>query len=120
MAAYDDLNVKRIFSVGILSVVVTAVTALAVTVVYYWLVQIQSAETAAASNYQRQNQILEQQQNEIAAYGVDPQTGNIIIPIDKAIEQMVAGGKTESPADDSQANEDRGREQQENQASEET
>ena len=32
MAAYDDLDVKRIFVVGISSVVVTAVTALAVQV----------------------------------------------------------------------------------------
>jgi hypothetical protein len=39
MAAYDDLDVKRIFVVGIASVVVTAVTALAVQVVYYTMAQ---------------------------------------------------------------------------------
>ena len=120
MAAYDDLNVKRIFSVGILSVVVTAVTALAVQVVYYWLVQVQTAETAAASNYERQNRILRQQQSEIATYGVDPATGNIIIPIDKAIEQMIAAEKPSSPSDESQASESRSVDEQEKDVSEET
>lgn len=120
MAAYDDLNVKRIFSVGILSCVVTAVTALAVSVVYYWLVQVQMAETAAASNYQRQNRILQEQQNEISNYGVDPQTGNIVIPIDVAIEQMVSADKSGSPSEDSQAKEDRAKEDSKKEASEET
>ncbi len=45
MAAYDDLDVKRIFIVGIASVVVTAVTALAVQVLYYSLSEWQNAET---------------------------------------------------------------------------
>ena len=120
MAAYDDLNVKRIFSVGILSCVVTAVTALAVSVVYYWLVQVQSAETAAASNYQRQNRILQEQEAEIENYGVDPETGNIIIPINDAIEQMVAAEKSDSPSDESQAGEDHSSEDSEEDSSEET
>lgn len=89
MAAYDDLNVKRIFNVGILSIVVTAVTALAVQVLYFSLVQWQESETRAASNYQRQNRILQEQKDQISTYGVDELTGNIIIPIDKAIELMV-------------------------------
>jgi hypothetical protein len=120
MAAYDDLDVKRIFSVGILSVVVTAVTALAVQVVYYWMVEVQSAETAAASNYGRQNTILEDQQNEIARYDVDPQTGNIIIPIDKAIELMIGNKEAQVPSDDTQVSEDHDTDKKETQASEET
>ncbi len=120
MASYDDLNVKRIFTVGILSVVVTAVTALAVQVVYYWLVQVQSAETAAASDYRRQNRILEQQQQEIASYGVDPQTGNIIIPIQKSIELMVRDKTTPSPSEETQAQEDQANDKQEQQTREET
>ena len=47
MAAYDDLNVKRIFIVGIVSIVVTAVTALAVQVLYYYLEDVQQARTSA-------------------------------------------------------------------------
>ena len=89
MAAYDDLNIRRIFIVSILSIFVTAVTALAVQVVYYWMVQWQQSETAAESNYERQLRILAEQQNEISQYGVDEETGNIIIPIDKAIDLMV-------------------------------
>ena len=96
MAAYDDLDVKRIFVVGIISVVVTAVTALAVQVMYYSLVQWQDAETAAASNYERQNRILNEQKERISSYGVDEATGNIIIPIEKAIDLMVGDNDKES------------------------
>ena len=98
MAAYDDLNVKRIFTVGIASVVVTAVTALAVQVLYYSMVQWQDAETKAASDYSRQNSILTAQEAEISNYGVNEETGNIIIPIDKAIELLVSE-KTKSSSD---------------------
>ena len=90
MAAYDDLNVKRIFTVGVASVAVTLVTALAVQVLYYWLVEWQDAETRAASNYTRQNRILKEQTQQISTYGVDPQSGNITIPIEKAMELVVA------------------------------
>jgi hypothetical protein len=89
MAAYDDLNVKRIFAVGVISVVVTAVTALAVQVLYYSLVQWQDAETRAASDYTRQKRILREQTQAISTYGVDELSGNIIIPIDKAMELYV-------------------------------
>lgn len=90
MAAYDDLNVKRIFTVGIASVVVTAVTALAVQVLYYNMLQWQDAETKAASDYSRQNSILAAQEAEISNYGVNAETGNLVIPIDKAIELLVS------------------------------
>ncbi len=103
MAAYDDLNVKRIFVVGIASVVVTAVTALAVQVLYYSLVQWQQSETSAASDYRRQNRILEEQSQTISSYGVDEETGNIRIPIDKAIELIVSEkGKSPQPSDSTQ------------------
>jgi len=88
MAAYDDLDVKRIFVVGIASVVVTAVTALADQVVDYNMAQQQKTETAAASNYARQNAILQAKQDEISAYGVDELTGKLVIPVDKAIEML--------------------------------
>lgn len=108
MAAYDDLDVKRIFVVGISSVVVTAVTALAVQVLYYSLVQWQDAETAAESNYQRQNQILMEQTQQISNYGVDPETGKIVIPIDKAIELMVGekSGKSSSASNSAKSGSD--------------
>ncbi len=90
MAAYDDLDVRRIFYVGVASIVITAVTALAVQVLYYSLVQWQDSETRKVSDYQRQNRILKEQQEQISTYGVDEDTGNIIIPIDKAIELFVS------------------------------
>ena len=102
MAAYDDLNVKRIFVVGIASVVVTAVTALAVQVLYYSMAQWQQSETQAASNYTRQNEILQQQRDLVSVYGVDEATGNIVIPVAKAIEAMVGEkSNTESSASNS-------------------
>ena len=102
MAAYDDLNVKRIFVVGIASVVVTAVTALAVQVLYYSMAQWQQSETQAASNYTRQNEILQQQRDQISVYGVDEATGNIVIPVEKAIERMLdQKPKTDSNASNS-------------------
>lgn len=104
MAAYDDLNVKRIFIVGIASVVVTAVTALAVQVLYYSMAQWQQSETQAASNYTRQNEILEQQRNQVSVYGVDEATGNIVIPVQRAIEKLI--GET-SKAESSASNVDK-------------
>lgn len=89
MAAYDDLDVRKIFIVGIGSIVVTAVTALAVQVLYYSLAEWQNAETQAASDYRRQNAILAEQTEQISNYGVDDQTGFITIPIDDAIKLVV-------------------------------
>ncbi|QDT06728.1 hypothetical protein K227x_51440 [Rubripirellula lacrimiformis] len=89
MAAYDDLNVKRIFTVGIISVVVTAVTALAVQVLYYTMNDWQEAETAAQSDYRRQNLILSEQTAQVSEFGVDSDTGRITIPVKDAIEMMV-------------------------------
>ena len=96
MAAYDDLDVRRIFVVGISSIVVTAVTALAVQVLYYTLLEWQQSETQAASNYTRQNRILQEQQDQISTYGVDEATGNIVIPVEAAIDLMVGEKAQES------------------------
>lgn len=108
MAVYDDLDVKRIFTVGIFSIAVTAVTALAVQVLYYSLVQWQEAETRAASDYRRQNRILTEQAEQISTYGVDPQSGNIIIPIDKAMELYVAEQQAAGKGASNDSNSDKG------------
>lgn len=106
MAAYDDLNVRRIFTVGIISIVVTAVTALAVQVLYYSMVQWQQADTAAQSDYRRQNRILKEQTDQISSYDVDAETGNVTIPIEDAIQLMVnEKGNSTSDADSSDSNE---------------
>lgn len=97
MARYDDLNVSQIAIVAVISVVVTAVTALAVQVVFYALAGWQEAAKSAASSYRRPNLTLEAQRQEIADYGVDPTTGNVRIPIDKAIELVAAENQTTQP-----------------------
>ncbi len=99
MAAYDDLNVKRILSVGIISVVVTGATALAVQVVYYTLASWQDQQKSAESNYGRQLEILSDQTQRISQYGVNEETGNITIPVDKAMELIIE--KSSQPKSDS-------------------
>jgi len=99
MAAYDDLNTTRIFSVSILSVVVVAVTVLAVQVVYYWMLRLTEETIAEQSSYRRQNAILEDQTAQISAYDVDEETGNVVIPIDQAIE-LVAKERSSTEEND--------------------
>ena len=99
MAQYDDLNVSRIFTVGVISVVVTAVTALAVQVFYFSISQWHLEAKSAMGSYQRQNEVLNQQAERISVYGVDEETGKITIPIDKAMELVVAESKEDESKD---------------------
>ena len=93
MAAYDDLNVPRIFSVGVISIIITAVTALAVQVLFYALTEWQEEWKSAKSNYGRQEAVIKKQAEQISQYGVDPATGNVTIPIEKAIELIARENK---------------------------
>ncbi len=99
MAAYDDLNVKGIFIAGVISVVVVAVTALAVQVVSYSMLQWQDEAKSAQSDYRRQNRILQEQRDQISNYGVDPETGNITIPIEEAIKLVAKEAQNEEPSE---------------------
>ncbi|MGI9459047.1 MAG: hypothetical protein ACR2NF_03535 [Pirellulales bacterium] len=95
MAAYDDLNVKRIFIVGIVSIVVTAVTVLAVQVLYYYLDDVQQARTSENSSYTRQNNALKTQTAQITTpQGVDAETGNLTIPIENAMSVIISESET--------------------------
>ena len=89
MAQYDDLNSTKISTVGVISVVVLAVTALAVQVIFYALADWQDVAKSEQSNYRRENLAISEQKDQISAYGVDSQTGNITIPIQKAMEMVV-------------------------------
>ena len=101
MAAYDDLNVKRIFIVGIASVLVTAVTALAVQVLYYYMSEVQNARTSANSSYTRQNNALEKQTAQITSpQGVDAGTGNLTIPIAQAMKVIISESEEKSGSDE--------------------
>lgn len=101
MAQYDDMNVRRIATVGVISVIVVAVTALAVQVLYYAMAERTDRAKAAASEYRRQRVTLQQQTEEITSFGVDPQSGNVTIPVDAAVERLLAG-------DDNQSNNETG------------
>lgn len=93
MAKYDDLDTKQIFIIGISSVVVTVVTILAVLYVYYLLVAGHESKLQAESSYNRQNTILAEQAESVSKYGADPLTGNVTIPIDKAMELVAKEAK---------------------------
>ncbi len=93
MAQYDDLNAPRIATVGVISIVVVAVTALAVQVMYYALAEWQATAKSAQSEYRRENMALVEQKEQISTYGVDAATGRVTIPIDKAMEMVVSENK---------------------------
>lgn len=90
MAQYDDLNVKKIAIVGVISVVVTAVTALAVQVMFYAMAESTDAAKTASSKYTRQNEVLAAQSAEVSKYGVNPDNGKVTIPVETAMKMMVA------------------------------
>ncbi|MCO8123170.1 hypothetical protein NHH03_15585 [Stieleria sp. TO1_6] len=96
MAKYDDLDTKQIFTIGISSVVITAVTILAVQYVYFLLVAGHEAQFQAESSYARQNAILNAQSAEISKYGADPTTGYVTIPIEQAMELVAKESQADS------------------------
>lgn len=98
MARYDDLNVSRITLVGVIAIVVTAVTALAVQVLFYAMASRTDEAKSAAANYRRENLFLTEQAGELSGYGVDPTTGKVRIPVEKAIEQLLAGEQEQENA----------------------
>ena len=78
MAAYDDLNVKRIAVISVISILVTAVTVLAVQVLYFAMADIVDGRKVQSASYTRQNAVL-----------VDPDTGNVTIPVEDAMKKLV-------------------------------
>ncbi|MCC9642233.1 hypothetical protein LOC71_08100 [Rhodopirellula sp. JC740] len=90
MAAYDDLNVKRIAVISVISILVTAVTVLAVQVLYFAMADIVDTRKVQAASYSRQNTVLSEQSAEISRYGVDPETGNVTVPVEETMKKMVA------------------------------
>ncbi|TWU15444.1 hypothetical protein [Allorhodopirellula heiligendammensis] len=93
MAAYDDINGKRLATVSVISIVVTAVTVLAVQVIYFAMADMVDSEKIRNSAYTRSNHALEQQSQALTQYGVNPETGNITIPVDEMMKKMVAEAK---------------------------
>ena len=90
MAQYDDLNVKKIAIVGVISIGVTVVTALAVQVLFYALADVTDSAKVASAKYTRQNEVLAAQTAEISHYGVNPDNAKVTIPIETAMKMIVA------------------------------
>ena len=90
MANYDDLNVPRIAVISVLSVVTTAVTILAIQVLYYAMAQYVENQKIQQATYARPAAVLAEQAAEVSSYGVDESTGNLTVPVDDVIKQMAA------------------------------
>lgn len=90
MAAYDDLDGKRIAGISVISIVVTAVTVLAVQVLYFAMAGWVDARKVESATYARQNKVLSDQVEEVSSFGIDSETGNVIVPVEKVIETMAA------------------------------
>ncbi len=90
MATYDDLNVPRIAVISVLSVVTTAVTILAIQVLYYAMAQYVENQKIEQATYARSQAVLTQQAEEVSSFGVDESTGNITVPVDSVIRQMAS------------------------------
>lgn len=90
MAAYDDLDGKRIIGISVISILVTAVTVLAVQVLYFAMAGWVDSQKVESATYARQNRILAEQIEEVSSFGIDKNTGNVIVPVGKVIETMVA------------------------------
>lgn|SRR5690554_1879416 len=93
MAAYDDINGKRLVTISVVSVVVTAVTVLAVQVIYFAMADLVDSEKIRNATYTRSNQVLEQQSQELTRYGVNPENGSITVPVEEIMKKMVADAK---------------------------
>jgi hypothetical protein len=90
MAQYDDLPIKRIVVVGLLSIAVTFITVLGVQVLYFGMQGYVDQRKFAESTYRDSLEVLDVQTRRISRYDIDEETGRITIPVDKAMKAMVA------------------------------
>ncbi|SMP70287.1 hypothetical protein SAMN06265222_11321 [Neorhodopirellula lusitana] len=90
MAAYDDLNGTKIAVISVVSIVGTAVTILAVQVLYFAMAGFVDSQKVESASYSRQNLILAEQAEEISSFGVDADTGNITVPVTEVMKKMAA------------------------------
>ena len=86
MASYDDLNTRQIWIVGVISAVLTAVTILAVQVLYFALLNWHEEAKLAGAEYTQSIAHIEQQNEALMQYGRNAETGGYMIPIDRAME----------------------------------
>lgn len=99
-----QLNNRQIFKVAIISAAVTFITILACQVVYYALSDAHSQVVRERSVYRVGNTLLQQQGEAISDYGVDEETAQLQMPIDRAIEIIVS--ERQQKAEQGEANPD--------------
>lgn len=98
MASYDDLNTRQIWIVGVISAVLTAVTILAVQVLYFALLNWHEEAKLAGAEYTQSITHIQEQEVALGQYGRDPETGSIQIPIDRAMELVAERSKEQKPS----------------------
>jgi hypothetical protein len=89
MAQYDDLPIKRITVVSLVSIAVTIVTILAVQVLYFGMQNYVNESKVADGRYFESEEILASQRASISQYGVNPADGNLVMPVEQAMKKIV-------------------------------
>lgn len=88
MANYDDLNNRQIFTVAIISAVLTFITILACQVVYYALAERIAEQKLQEAQFFQGNSILTRQSDAISQYGVNEETGQVQIPVEMVMTRL--------------------------------
>lgn len=108
MAHYDDLDTKQIWTVGLVSAVLTGVTILAVQVLYFALLNSFESSKLADTEYTSSIQHIALQKQRLASYGVDPETKKFHMPIDRAMKLFVQEQAETEKVDEKVANTEEG------------
>lgn len=104
MASYDDLNTRQIWIVGTISAVLTAVTILAVQVLYFALLNWHDESKLAGAEYAQSSEQIDAQTASLTNYGRGTE-GQIVIPIDRAM-QLVVERSEQSDVNDQKSTEE--------------
>jgi hypothetical protein len=89
MAHYDDLPIRRITVISLISIAVTVVSVLAVQVLYFGMTRYVNEGKAALGIYVESEQHVARQNRRISQFGVNEDDGNYVIPIEQAMRKVV-------------------------------
>jgi len=92
MAAYDDLPISRIVTVGLASIAITIITVLGVQVLYFGMQNYVDERKLSEGNYYESAEVLSEQTKRISRVAVDEQNGRITVPVEQTMRKMVATG----------------------------
>ena len=88
MAQYDDLPIKRITVISLISIAVTVVSVLAVQVLYFGMTRYVNEGKSAIGNYVESEEQLARQSQQINQFAVNEDDGNFVIPIEQAMRKI--------------------------------